>query len=153
MMRRPLQTTAAPALKVLHNQFPVETRGDCDIIDVTQEIQRIVQKAGIDGGMMVACVAGSTAALTTIENEPGLLKDFKTAVERLLPSNLPYAHDAAWGDGNGHAHLRASIIGPSVTIPIHNGTLKLGTWQQIVLIDFDNRSRRREIFVQMIGVG
>ncbi|MDK9700991.1 MAG: secondary thiamine-phosphate synthase enzyme YjbQ [bacterium] len=143
--------TSAKEVKILHELVPVETKGDTDIIDITTDIQRIVQKTDVEAGMLVASVNGSTASLTTIEFEPGLVKDFKAALERLFPKSMAYAHDAAWGDGNGYAHIRASMIGSSVTVPIHRSKLQLGTWQQIVLIDFDNRPRHRDLFIQIVG--
>ncbi len=157
MMRRGAPGPQLPGdqqtLKILFDQFPVDTKGDTDIIDVTFDVQRLVQKAGVIYGMANVFVGGSTAAITTIEFEPGLIKDFKTALERIYPKNIPYSHDAAWGDENGYAHVRASMIGASISIPIHHGKMVLGTWQQIVVIDFDNRPRRREIIVQSVGVG
>lgn len=142
---------SSTTLKIIHGTVPFDTRGDGDIVDATLEIQRVVQKSGVGDGIAVATVAGSTAAITTMEFEPGLMEDFKTAMERLVPKTTSYRHDAAWGDGNGYAHVRASMIGASITLPIVKGKLVLGTWQQIVLIDFDNRPRHRDIVVQIIG--
>lgn len=136
----------------IHTAKLVEkTQGYCDIIDITPKVDELVQKEKIKKGLATVFVAGSTAALTTIEFEPGLVKDLKELVEKLIPSDRRYHHDNRWGDDNGFSHLRSSLFGPSLQIPIAGGRLLLGTWQQIVLVDFDNRSRRREIVVQLMG--
>jgi len=105
----------------------------------------------VRAGLVVAAVVGSTAAITTIEYEPGLVSDLRKAFERVAPSGVAYDHDARWGDGNGHSHVRASLLGPSVTLPITNGSVVLGTWQQIVLVDFDTRPRTRRVVLQVLG--
>ena len=128
-----------------------KTEGYCDIIDITAKVQEQVQKEKIQRGLAALFVSGSTASLTTIEYEPGLIEDLKEFLEKFIPSNKKYHHDDRWGDNNGFSHLRASLLGPSLQVPIDNGQLLLGTWQQIVLLDFDNRPRRREILVQLIG--
>jgi len=128
-----------------------KTEGYCDIIDITAKVQEQVQKEKIQRGLASLFVSGSTASLTTIEYEPGLIEDLKEFLEKFIPSNKKYHHDDRWGDNNGFSHLRASLLGPSLQVPIDNGQLLLGTWQQIVLLDFDNRPRRREILVQLIG--
>lgn len=128
-----------------------QTAGYCDIIDITPKLREEIKKENIGKGLITVFVSGSTAALTTIEHEPGLIQDLKEFVERLIPSNRRYHHDDRWGDDNGFSHLRASLLGPSITIPVENGDPCLGTWQQVILLDFDNRPRTREIIVQLIG--
>jgi len=127
------------------------TAGFCDIIDITPKLKEYIQKANILAGSAILFVSGSTAALSTIEFEPGLVQDLKEFIEKHIPSNRRYHHDDRWGDDNGFSHLRASLFGPSLAIPIDNGALTLGTWQQVILLDFDNRPRTREIIVQLIG--
>jgi secondary thiamine-phosphate synthase enzyme len=129
----------------------VETRGDAEILDLTAEVQALVERHGFRAGHALVFVPGSTAGVTTIEFEPGLLHDLPAAFERLAPRGIRYRHDDTWHDGNGHAHVRASLLGPSLQVPFEDGRLLLGTWQQIVLVDFDNRPRRREIVVQLHG--
>lgn len=138
-------------MKILNEGFEINTRGNTDIIDITTKVQQIITNSGLKEGNVLIFAVGSTAALTTIEYEPGLLKDLPELFEKLIPSNLPYHHDKTWGDGNGYSHLRASLLGASIQIPFSKGHLLLGTWQQIVFIDFDNRARRRKIIVQIIG--
>jgi len=128
-----------------------KTSGFCDIVDITGKIQEQIDNEKIQRGLVTIFVSGSTAALTTIENEPGLIEDLKEFVEKLIPSGRKYHHDARWGDDNGFSHLRASLFGPSLAIPIENGRPLLGTWQQVVLLDFDNRPRTRELVVHLIG--
>lgn len=124
---------------------------ETDVFDLTDEIQNFVSKSGIKNGIAVVFTPGSTAAITTIEYESGVLKDLIRAIEKLVPKNERYAHDAAWGDGNGYAHVRSALVGPSCTIPVSQGKLVLGTWQQVILLDFDNRPRRRKVVVQIFG--
>jgi secondary thiamine-phosphate synthase enzyme len=128
-----------------------ETRGDDDIQDLTGDVQALVDRCSLREGQVLVFVPGATAGVTTIEFEPGLLKDLPAAFERLAPRGLRYHHEDTWHDGNGHSHVRASLLGPSLTVPVVGGRLALGTWQQIVLVDFDNRPRRREIVVQLWG--
>ena len=136
----------------LHTKKIIEkTVGFCDIIDVTAKVREEVRNQNFQRGLVSLFVSGSTAAMTTIEHEPGLVADLKEFVEKLIPSDKRYHHDDRWGDNNGFSHLRASLLGPSLTIPIEDGQPLLGTWQQIVLLDFDNRPRRREIVVHIIG--
>lgn len=127
------------------------TRGKCDIVDITDEVQSLIKKNNFDEGNVLIFAGGSTAGVTTIEYEPGLLKDYPNFFEKIIPSNINYEHDNTWHDGNGHSHVRAAIQGASLTVPFSNGRLMLGTWQQIVFVDFDNRSRKREITVQIVG--
>lgn len=129
--------------------FNTDTTGKTDIIDITGPVMSIVENSGLSNGSVNIFVAGSTAALTTIEYENGVVNDLKKAIERLAPRDMDYEHDKRWGDGNGYAHVRAALIGPSLTIPLINGKILLGTWQQITLCDFDNRPRTREVFVQI----
>jgi secondary thiamine-phosphate synthase enzyme len=129
----------------------VSTKGNCDIIDITDDVNAIIVNNKFNEGSAVIFIGGSTAGITTIEYEPGLLKDYSKFFERIAPVNMNYEHDNTWHDGNGHSHVRAAIQGASLTVPFSNGRLLLGTWQQIILVDFDNRSRKREITVQLIG--
>lgn len=127
------------------------TAGCCDIIDITAKFKEQVRAARICSGLASLFVSGSTAALTTIEHEPGLVKDLKEFLDKHIPADRHYHHDDRWGDDNGFSHLRATLFGPSLAIPIVDGTPSLGTWQQIILMDFDNRPRRREVIVQLTG--
>ena len=136
---------------VVTSKFYIKTKGRNDIQDITDKVQSILSESGIKEGNILCFVSGSTASLTTIEYEPGLIKDLPEALELIAPMNKIYHHDDTWHDGNGYAHVRASLIGPSLTIPFSKGKLLLGTWQQIILIDFDNRSRERAVIVQIIG--
>lgn len=125
----------------------LHTAGFCDIINITNQVLDFIKESGIKDGMLLVFISGSTAGVTTIEYEEGLIQDFKEIFEKLVPSNKVYHHDKKWGDGNGFSHIRASLIGPSLVIPIQNKSLGLGTWQQIVICDFDNRPRKREVFL------
>lgn len=136
---------------VLTETISLSTRGHCDIVDITPQVEQQVAKAKADSGTVTVFVTGSTAGITTIEFEPGLLADLKEMWQRLVPENIPYAHDRAWGDGNGYSHIRASLLGASLVIPFSHKRLALGTWQQIVLVDFDNRPRSRQVVVQVMG--
>ncbi len=130
----------------------MSTTAGTDILDITPQVQESVKNAGLAHGLLHLFISGSTAALTTIEYESGVVNDLRAAIERLFPQNLPYEHDRRWGDGNGYAHVRAAFFKPSLTIPLADGHLELGTWQQIVLLDFDNRPRRRRIRGQILGL-
>ncbi|MDZ4246618.1 MAG: secondary thiamine-phosphate synthase enzyme YjbQ [Dehalococcoidia bacterium] len=136
---------------VVTKKIGVQTQGHCDILDITPAVAKAVAASDIKNGNVTVFVAGSTAGVTTIEYEPGLVADLKNTWQRIAPEGVPYEHDARWGDGNGYAHVRSSLLGCSIVVPFVNGSLTLGTWQQIVLIDFDNRSRSREIVLQMSG--
>ena len=136
---------------VLSDTISLSTKGFCDIQDITSPVTAFVEKSQISDGTVTVFCPGSTGAVTTIEYESGVLEDLKKAIERMAPSNIPYVHDQRWGDGNGCSHVRAALLGPSLTVPVAQGELALGTWQQIVFIDFDNRSRRRKIVVQVMG--
>jgi secondary thiamine-phosphate synthase enzyme len=138
-------------MRVLTDSVEISTRGHTDIIDITQQVEQILWESELKNGSLTVFVSGSTAGITSIEYEPGLLKDLPEAFEKLAPTGVTYHHDAAWGDGNGYAHVRAAMLGSSFTVPFDNGKLLLGTWQQIVVIDFDNRPRKRSVVVQMMG--
>lgn len=127
------------------------TEGPEDIVDITPNIQQAIDESGIASGIITAFVPGSTAAITTIEFEPGLQKDVPALMEKLIPSNVEYRHDATWHDGNGFSHLRAALIGPGVTVPFVDRRPMLGRWQQVVLLEFDNRSRQRRVVLQVMG--
>ena len=129
----------------------LKTQGFSDIIDITSHVAAVVERARVKDGAVTVFCAGSTGAVTTIEYEDGVLEDLRKAIERMAPSDIPYAHDRRWGDGNGFSHVRAALLGPSLTIPIMRGALGLGTWQQVVFIDFDNRKRQRKVIVQVMG--
>jgi secondary thiamine-phosphate synthase enzyme len=138
-------------MKILTQEIQKKTKGNCDIIDITGDITDIILKSGIKEGQCTIFSVGSTAGITTIEFEPGLLKDIPKLLDKLIPQATRYNHDDTWGDGNGHAHLRSALYKTSLSIPIYKGELTLGTWQQVVLLDFDNRGRTRRIVVQIIG--
>ena len=128
-----------------------QTKGEEDIIDITDDVIKAINRTKLDNGIVTIFVPGSTGALTTIEYEPGLLIDFPKSLDRISPKGLLYEHDKRWHDGNGHSHVKASLIGPSLTVPFVDRTLSLGTWQQIVFLELDVRSRRRKILLQIIG--
>ena len=136
---------------IVTEKISIHTNGDGDIIDITSEVERKVSSAGIECGTVTVFISGSTAGVTTIEYEPGVVGDFKAMWDRLVPRNIQYGHDQRWGDGNGYSHVRASTLGPSLTVPFSNRALLLGTWQQIIVVDFDNRPRSREIVLQIMG--
>ena len=138
-------------MTVVSKTVRLNTRGHCDIVDITSDVAREVGDSGISNGTATVFITGSTAGVTTIEYEPGLLADLKDMWDRVVPRNIPYQHDRAWGDGNGHSHVRAALLSASLTVPFANKRLALGTWQQIVVLDFDNRARSREIVVQIMG--
>lgn len=136
---------------VVTRKIGIRTRGECDLIDITAQVKREVLDSGINAGTVTVFISGSTAGISTIEYESGLVSDFQGMWDRTVPRNIPYQHDRRWGDGNGHSHVRASLLGPSLVVPFTDKTLLLGTWQQIVVADFDNRPRSREIVVQIMG--
>ncbi len=138
-------------MKVLTGYVEISTRGHTDIVDITQQVEQVLEESELKNGSLTVFVSGSTAGITSIEYEPGLLKDLPEAFEKMAPTGVTYHHDAAWGDGNGYAHVRAAMLGSSFTVPFDNGKLLLGTWQQIVVIDFDNRPRKRSVVVQLMG--
>ncbi len=138
-------------MTVKTKQLSIHTRGEGDILDVTSAVAEAVVETKLKNGIVTVFVPGSTGALTTIEYEPGLLKDFPNLLERVAPKNLVYEHEKRWHDGNGHSHVRASLIGPSLTVPFSNGRLTLGTWQQIIFMELDVRSRARNLILQIMG--
>ncbi|MFZ0052651.1 MAG: secondary thiamine-phosphate synthase enzyme YjbQ [Desulfobaccales bacterium] len=140
-----------PMFSLQSFSIEAETTAGTDVLDLTPQVAAKVRDAGVSAGLLTLFISGSTAALTTIEYESGAVQDLKAAIERLFPQDLDYRHDRRWGDGNGYAHVRAAFLKPSLSIPIDQGRLQLGTWQQIVLLDFDNRPRQRLIRGQVLG--
>jgi secondary thiamine-phosphate synthase enzyme len=138
-------------MEIETHSINLTTNGNCDIVDITEKVENLINETGFSEGNVLIFAGGSTAGITTIEFEPGLRKDYPNFFERIAPSNINYEHDNTWHNGNGHSHVRASIQGASLIIPFINGSMLLGTWQQIILVDFDNRSRKREITVQIFG--
>lgn len=138
-------------MKILTEKLLVNSKGNCDIVNITEEVSSVLNKSKISNGSVVVFVSGSTASISTIEYEPGLRKDLPQVLEEIIPSGQTYHHNKTWGDNNGHAHLRSTLFGCSITVPFNKGELLLGTWQQIVLIDFDEKPRQRQIIVQVIG--
>ena len=138
-------------MTVKTKQLSIHTRGEGDILDITNEVAEAVVETRLKNGIVTVFVPGSTGALTTIEYESGLLKDLPNMLERIAPKNLVYEHEKRWHDGNGHSHVRASLIGPSLTVPFANGRLTLGTWQQIIFMELDVRSRARNLILQIMG--
>ncbi len=131
--------------------FVVETKGRTDVVNVTALVEGVVSRSGVHSGVALVFVPGSTAGLTTMEYEPGAVSDLQAAIARIVPEDAAYAHDARWGDGNGFSHVRAALLGPSLALPVREGALLTGTWQQIVLVDFDNRPRSRRLEVSVLG--
>lgn len=138
-------------MKLAYDTIFCTTGVDTDIINITAAVESKIAHSGVKDGSVLLFISGSTAALTTIEYESGAVADLRDAIERIVPRGMPYRHDQRWGDGNGYAHVRAALLGASLTIPLRGGRMLLGTWQQIVVLDFDNRPRRREIQVQITG--
>jgi len=138
-------------LKVISKTIQLSSKGQDDVIDITKQVSNVVKDSNIENGTVTIFVAGSTAAVTTIEYEPGLINDFPEMLSRIIPKNIEYEHDNTWHDGNGHSHVRASLVGPSLTVPIMNGKLTLGTWQQIVLLEMDTRPRNRNLILQIMS--
>lgn len=140
------------AMQLFTETLYIDLKTGPDISDITSKLSACVKCSGINRGMIGVCIAGSTGSLTTIEYEPGVVADLKEAIRRLAPSDMFYAHEQAWNDGNGHSHVQAALLGPSISLPVRKGRLALGTWQQVVAINHDNRPRRREIEVTLVGV-
>lgn len=138
-------------MPVSTQSFTIETRGNTDVLDITSQVTRALERSDLQDGIATVFISGSTGGITTVEFEPGLRRDLPEIMDKLIPAGRPYHHDDTWHDGNGHAHLRSSLVGTSFTVPFVGGRLILGTWQQIVFLDFDNRPRRREILVQLVG--
>ena len=133
-------------------ELNIETKGNCDVINITDQVATLVTRSGLTAGTVTAFNVGSTAGITTTEYEPGLVDhDLKAAFEKIAPENARYEHEETWHDDNGHSHVRASLLGPSLSVPVVDGRLTLGTWQQIILIDFDTRPRTRTVICQMVG--
>lgn len=138
-------------MKIHRQELEYPTTADTDVLDLTSDVARALAEAGVADGQVVVFTPGSTAAITTIEFESGAVADFKRLLEELAPRGGEYQHNLRWGDGNGYSHVRAALVGPSLHVPVTGGKLALGTWQQIVLCDFDNRPRRRRVVVQVMG--
>ena len=138
-------------MNIITKTLIFQTKGENDILDITDDVTQAVNTTKMNNGIVTIFVPGATGAITTIEYEPGLLIDLPNILEKIAPKNLLYEHEKRWHDGNGHSHVRASLIGPSLTVPFVDGTLTLGTWQQIVFIELDARSRRRKLILQIIG--
>ena len=137
--------------KIVTDTIPVRSNGRTDIIDITSEAADHLSRADLQNGIITFFISGSTAAITTIEYEPGVVLDLKRAINSLAPPGIEYEHEKAWHDGNGHSHVQAALLGPSIALPIRNGNLKIGTWQQVVAINHDNHPRERAIEVTIIG--
>jgi secondary thiamine-phosphate synthase enzyme len=136
---------------VVNRQIRIATQGDGDVIDITQKVSEHLRASGIKAGIVTLFAPSSTSALTTIEYESGAVNDLQSLFDRIVPPHADYRHNLRWGDGNGHAHVRHALLGPSLTVPFVDGRLTLGTWQQVVLVDFDNRPRSRSVVVQILG--
>lgn len=138
-------------MAVITRRIRLRTKGETDLVDITAEVGESVRGSGISSGIVTVFIPGSTAGVTTIEYESGAIQDFREAIDRIAPRNIRYHHDARWGDGNGYSHVRAAIQGASLTVPFSSSELLLGTWQQIIVVDFDNRPRSRDVILQIMG--
>jgi secondary thiamine-phosphate synthase enzyme len=138
-------------MSVKSEEILIKTTSKTDVIDITSNVLKVLSRSGITNGIVSLFIPGSTASLTTIEYESGVINDLKKAIERLTPQDIYYEHNEKWEDGNGYAHVRATLMGPSLHVPVVDGKLTLGIWQQIVLIDFDNRPRERQVIIQLLG--
>jgi secondary thiamine-phosphate synthase enzyme len=138
-------------MAIVTKNIQIKSRGEDDVIDITKPTLKAIKESNLKNGIVTVFVSGSTAAITTIEYEPGLRNDFPKMLNRIVPRDIEYEHDKTWNDGNGHSHVRASLVGPSLTIPFKDGTLLLGIWQQVVLLEMDTRQRERQIILQIIG--
>jgi secondary thiamine-phosphate synthase enzyme len=136
---------------VITNELRLNTKGNCDIHDITPQVAELVGATGLNDGIVIVFSPSSTSGLTTIEYESGALADLERLLDEIAPQEREYRHNLRWGDGNGHSHVRAALIGPSITVPLVGGRLTLGTWQQLIFVDFDNRSRSRRLVVQIVG--
>jgi len=139
-------------MQIITDVLAVSTNGRTDIIDITPQVETHLRNSGLNDGSALVFVPGSTAGITTIEYEPGLLQDYPDFFDRIAPANIRYSHDETWHDGNGYSHVRAALQGASFTVPFKDKQLLLGTWQQIILVDFDNRPRNRKVIIQLSGV-
>jgi secondary thiamine-phosphate synthase enzyme len=142
---------AEPVMITYEREYSFSTAGDGTIVDLTKALESALGESGVTTGQLVVFVPGSTGAVTTIEYEPGLIKDLPEFFERIIPRNRTYYHDATWGDGNGFSHMRAALVGPSLSIPVSDGRMTLGTWQQVVFLEFDNRERGRKVAISILG--
>jgi len=138
-------------MSVVTEELHFDTKGEVEIVDITDKVNSKLRESSIENGIVTIFVPGSTGAVTTIEYEPGLLQDLPAALERLFPKGIDYAHELRWHDGNGHSHIRASFLGPSLTVPFRNNKMLLGTWQQVVFVELDNKRRSRGIILQIVG--
>jgi secondary thiamine-phosphate synthase enzyme len=138
-------------MPVITFPFPLTSLGNAEVHEITDQVARHVSQSGLKNGTVTIFYPSSTSGVTTIEYEPGAVSDLKRLFDEIVPPNRDYAHNARWDDGNGHSHIRASLLGPSLTVPFANGRLTLGTWQQIIYVDFDNKPRKRELILQVIG--
>ncbi len=138
-------------MNVVTEELHFDTKGEVEIIDITERVNSKLRESSIADGVVTIFVPGSTGAVTTIEYEPGLLHDLPAALERLFPKGIRYEHELRWHDGNGHSHVRASFLGPSLTVPFRNNKMLLGTWQQVVFVELDNKRRSRKIILQILG--
>ncbi|GAB4288907.1 MAG: secondary thiamine-phosphate synthase enzyme YjbQ [Myxococcota bacterium] len=138
-------------MKTFKKEYYFKTKAKQDIFDLSRQVEETLRESGVKEGLLIAFVPGSTAGITTIEFESGVLSDIREVMERLAPADKDYAHNARWGDGNGFSHVRAALVGPSLSIPVSGGRLVLGTWQQPILMDFDNKPRNREVVITVIG--
>ena len=138
-------------ISICYESMDVSLKTGPDIRDITPTLNQFVSKFGIEFGSLFATIVGSTGSITTIEYEPGVVEDLKNAINRLAPPDMEYEHEKAWHDGNGHSHVQAALLGPSIALPVRNGRLKLGTWQQVVAINHDNRPRTRPIEITIMG--
>ncbi len=136
---------------IFSETISLSTKGFSDTLDITHDVETVIGHSKIENGLVTVFCPGSTGAVTTIEYEPGVLQDLQKAIEKIVPSNIPYEHDKRWGDGNGFSHVRAALMKPSLAVPLIQRRLALGTWQQIVFVDFDNRKRERKLLVQIMG--
>jgi len=138
-------------MKIIHEKLRFNTKGSPHLLNITEDLSRLLASSKLRQGSLMVFVVGSTAGITTFEYEPGLIQDVEDLYEKIIPSSKHYHHDDTWGDANGYSHLRAPLTGPSLTVPFEEGRLMLGTWQQIVLAEFDNRPRQRHLIVQIMG--
>jgi len=138
-------------MRILNNKVNINTKGNEDFVNITRQLVQLCDSSGLENGIMTVFISGSTAGITTFEYEPGLIRDLKEFYDKMAPTNVHYHHDETWGDANGFSHVRATLTGPSMVIPFEKGKLLLGTWQQVVLVEFDNRPRSREVVVQLMG--
>ena len=138
-------------MAVITKQIKISSKSENDVIDITKQVADVILESGISNGTITVFVSGSTGAITTIEYEPGLVKDFPDLLSRIAPDDINYEHEQRWHDGNGRSHVKASLVGPSLTVPFQDGQLLLGTWQQIIFLELDTRARARTLVLQIIG--